>query len=288
MELNKLIKDIIPLYNIYKINRTKVAGVEALEILWQIGDYIKKYLSGHEIAPHFLYRQIYGKSEQTTNKAQRGYITREFLSRSYRIRNLFSTKKEIKKILPTLNNFNLFREAMPFFDNPKYKLRGTEREELLVMLNSNKSRKEIMTYISNLQREKINIKNPRTQRLQELINERELFINLYNFIYNQIKNNNYKKVIGDLGNINQVFISDLSKNTGALVSDQLRIYVFNIPESVDGLWKEYARMINNMVEKKDAKKRRRFRRLIPPEKIIQLSEMIYAVHSEKDFNKFRM
>ena len=100
MEIDTLIEKIIPLYNLYRSQSNQIIGVEALKIMWDIGDLLKGYLDENDIAPHALYRQIYGKGEGTKNVVQKSYITREFLSRSYRIRNIFKDKKEsVKKDL---------------------------------------------------------------------------------------------------------------------------------------------------------------------------------------------
>lgn len=288
MELKELIEKITPFYNQYRKNQKILNGAEALDIIWEVGDLLKKYLSNHDIAPDALYRKIYGKSEQATNVEQKSYITREFLSRSYRIRKIFINKSKIKEELPGLQRFRQFFQAMPFFDNPKYRIAGGEKEELLSVLNSNKTNQQIMVYIHKLQKEKIGIKNPRTQRLQELSTEKQFFIDLYNFIYKNLKEKKYSEAKKNLGSINQSFISELSKNTGALASDQLRIQSFDIPGDIGGPWLQYAEMVNTLATKKDAKERRRFRRLIPPVKMMRLSEMIYALRSEEDFNKFRL
>jgi len=288
MTKNELIKKITPSYNYYRKNKLDLNSVSTIEIMWEIGDIVKEYLKSSDIKPHSLYREIYGKSEGSENIEQKSYITRDFLNRCFRIRFIFDDKNKIKKMFPGLTNFSNFREAMPFFDNPKYRLKGTEKEELLAVLNSKKTNKQIKNYINKLQKEKIGIKNPRTQRLQELLTEKQIFIDLYNFIYNNLKEKNYNVVKKDLGRIDLSFISNLSKNTGALSSDQLRIQSFDIPNEVNGRWLQYAEMVNCLVTKKDAQERRRFRRLIPPEKMIRMSEMIYSLRSEEDFNKFRL
>jgi hypothetical protein len=288
MELRELINNITPYYNKYKVDQSQISGMEALELNWDVGNLLKGYLDDHKVAPHALYRQIYGKSEQKTNTTQNSYITREFLSRAYRIRNIFNSKMEIKEVFPALKNYNLFREAMPFFDNPKYKLDGNKKSDLINILNSKKTNKEIIIYIERLQKEMIGIRNPRTQRLQELSKQKILFIELYNYLYKKIQNVDYKDAVESIGSADQRFISDLSKNTGALASDQLSIKVFDIPGDIQNPWKDYAEMINKLAEKEDASVRRRFRRLIPPEKMMRMSEMIYAMRSENDFNKFRL
>ncbi|MFH0892425.1 MAG: hypothetical protein V1867_06635 [Candidatus Falkowbacteria bacterium] len=288
MNLQELIKNITPYYNDYRKRKDAIKGYEGIELYWEVGDLIAKYLSENLVAPDALYRQIYGKSERQGNVSQKSYITRDFLSRAYRIRNIFESKGVIKNMFPKLLRFRQFYQAMPFFDNEKYILQGQEKEKLLIVLNSQKSNKEIMAYVHRMQKEKIGIKNPRTQRLKELDYEKKVFIDFYNLLYNKIKNRTYKDAVVEIGTINQDFVSKLSKNTGALASDQLQIQVFEVPGDVAGLWREYAEMVNRLVAKKDAIERRRFRRLIPPEKMMRLSEMIYAIRSEEDFKKFRL
>jgi len=161
LNLQELIKNISPLYNSYKQTSRNINGVNALQIMWDIGDFLKKTIEMSNIAPHNLYRKIYGKAEGQEYITQKSYITREFLGRSYRIRNIFKNKKDIQKILPNLKSFISFREAMPFFDNEKYILRGEEKEKLLYLLNSNSSSTLILNKIKLLQSEKIGRKNPR-------------------------------------------------------------------------------------------------------------------------------
>jgi len=182
MNLDTLIKEITPLYNSYKENAKIIKGTDAIKIMWEIGDLIKKYLKNNNIAPHTLYRQIYGKSEGTKNIEQKSYLTREFLSRSFRIRNIFTSIEEIEEKLPNLQRFITFREAMPFFDNPKYKLLGEDMENLLKILNSENSRKALHQ-VEELQKTYIGIKNPRNQRLKELEKDKSTFVDFYNYIY---------------------------------------------------------------------------------------------------------
>ena len=115
MNINQLIKDITTLYNKYKSTSKIISGNESLEIMWDIGDFLKQFINRHDIAPHKLYREVYGKSEGKANISRTTWITREFQGRCYRIHNIFSSKRDIDKIFPTLKSFTLFREAMPFF-----------------------------------------------------------------------------------------------------------------------------------------------------------------------------
>jgi hypothetical protein len=286
LNLQKLIEDISPLYNSYKQTSRNISGVKALQIMWEIGDLLKKTIEVSNIAPHNLYRKIYGKAEGQEDITQKSYITREFLGRSYRIRNIFKNKEYIQKDLPNLKNFIPFREAMPFFDNEKYILRGGEKEKLLSLLNSDLSPTLILNKIKLLQSEKIGRKNPRDQKLGELQPQKEIFINFYNYLFNLIKNNDFEFVEKEFTGVDISILIKISSNTSALAQEGVK-YI-EIPESnLNTQWVAYINMLNSLSTQVDAKERRRFRRLISPERIVRLAEMIQAVTSEASFKNFR-
>lgn len=283
-DLGNLINSIAPLYNNYKENSHIIIGTHALELMWEIGELLKNYIEKNKIKPHALFRNIYGKSESSENIIQKSYIPREFQGRCHRIRKIFDSKDEIKKQLPNLKKFTSFREAMPFFDNNKYKLEGKEKKELLALLNSNLKSKEI---ISRLPKERIGIKNPRTQKLHELENEKEIFIEFYNFLHNILKLHNYDIIKKRIEALDLEFITILSRNTSALAQDGLKYFELEFDESFPTPWKDYAEIVNNFIEQKDPKRLRRFRRLIPPERIVRLADMIYALLSKENYERFK-
>lgn len=281
MSINILIQQITPLYNKYRNNKNNISGTEALEIMWDIGNILKKYIDQNNIAPHNLFWSVYGNAEGTKNIEKKSYITREFQNRCHRIRMIFNSKKQIRKDLPNLKSFTTFREAMPFFDNVKYKLEGKEMDDLLILLNSNLQPKKILEKIKILQKEKIGIRNPRTQRLHEVEKEKQIFIDFYNFIYKIIRLDNYKTCLSSMGDVELEYIKTLSRNTGALSQEGLKVFDINIPNNLKAPWKEYSEMIKNLTTQKDPKTRRRFRRLIPIEKIVKLSDMLNGLTSEE-------
>lgn len=286
INLQKLISEISPLYNLYKKSNRNIVGTEALQIMWDMGDLLKKEIEISNIAPHNLYRKIYGKAEGQDDITQKSYITREFLGRAYRIRNIFEKKDDIKKILPNLRNFISFREAMPFFDNEKYLLKGQEREKLLSILNGNESSNLILKKIKLLQAEMIGKKNPRNQKLNEIEPKKEIFITFYNYLFNLIKNNNYEYVKKEISGIDFSIINKLSSNTSALAQEGFK-YV-DISESLSNdQWNNYLEFLNYFSKQNDAKERRRFRRLISPERIVRLAEMLQAITSENSFKGFK-
>jgi len=281
MNLDTLIKEITPLYNSYKENTKTINGTDAIKIMWEIGDLIKRYLKDNNTAPHTLYRQIYGKSEGTTNTEQRSYLTREFLGRSFRIRNIFVSIEEIEEKLPNLQRFLTFREAMPFFDNPKYKFLGKDMDNLLEILNSKNSQKAFQQ-IRQLQKIHIGIKNPRNQRLEELEKDKNIFINFYNYIYDLSKKteSEQRELLNSLG-ISRELLNIVSQKTIALTEDGLQFSdlslepLLEIPE-----WEDYVRLIEKYKSQSNPKLVRRFRRLIPPIRMINLGEMLHNLKQD--------
>lgn len=287
MQIQKLITDIIPHYNYYRKNKLQITGSEAIEIMWEIGDLLKEFVAQNDIAPHKLYREIYGKSEGVENTTQKSYITREFLSRSLRVRNMFDQKSDIRKIFPHLQYVKHFREAMPFFDNSKYVLSGKKRSELLAMLNSKNDPKIINAYIKRLQDDIIGISNPRDQKLDEMTGDKEIFVEFYNYIYSLFELKDYAKASKKMEKIDSDLIKFLSKNVGAISMDGLQMQEFDIPEKCDEKWVNFAQLIKRLIIKRDSVERRRFRRLIPPHRMTQLAEMLHQLTSEELYKTFR-
>lgn len=287
MSTKELINNIVPHYNKYRQNKRTLSGTEVMEIMWNIGDLLKRHIEETGIAPHKLYREIYGKAEGKENIIQKSYITREFLNRCYRVRRISLEKKQIKIMFPNLSSFNLLREAMPFIDNPKYRFSGKEKENLYKLLNSQKSSMEIMKEIHRLQKEKIGIKNPRDQKLKEMSGDKDVFVEFYNYIYGILKDANYKKVQKEIVTMDLEFIKILSKNTSALALDGLLVTDFDVPQKLNKRWIKFAILVKRLISKKEPMERRRFRRLIPSHRMTQLGEMIHLLTSEKLYKTFK-
>lgn len=282
-----LIKAITPLYNSYKQNKGTKKGRDALNIMWDIGNLLKTYIEDHKIAPHNLFRQIYGKSEGKKNVEQKSYITREFQGRCYRIRNIFQDKDEIDKKLHNLLDFTTFREAMPFFDNPIYHLNQIEFEKLLKLLNSNNKSSYIVSKLDLWKKSINNITNSRTQKLNQLDTEKEIFIAFYNSIYRSLSFSDYIESLTAIGISDPEYLNLLSKNLSALAQEGVLKFEMNDSKTNVTTTDNFITMLIRLLSKEDEKERRRFRRLISPERTLRLSEMIYSLTSEKQFLKRR-
>ncbi len=278
MEITNLIKKITPLYNEFKENRYIYKPFILIEFMWEIGEILKNYVKANNITPNSLFRAIYGKSENVTNITQKSYISRDFQNRCLRIRNMFSDKKQIAKEFKELRSFALFREAMPFLDNKKYSLKGKERKYLTDILKSDRDEKAIKSYLKKLQNSKIGIKNPRTQKLSELEGEKKVFIDFYNLVINILKktNNQINQEIKKV-NLTNKYLIILAKNTNTLTQDGLKATEFDELLNDDGLWKQYETVLLDFMNQTTAKKIRRFRRIIPSERIATLADMLFEL-----------
>jgi hypothetical protein len=170
---------------------------------------------------------------------------------------------------------------MPFFDNKKYKLRWKEMDSLLNLLNSDLDNKRMLDEIHTLQNKKIWIKNPRNQKDKELDFEKKVFINMYNYIYGTL-NKSDEEVISILNHdkVNYDLIKYLIANTNSLTQDWLKFADTTEIENrkiENDIWREYRDVIIDFKSHTNALKVRRFRKLIWPERIAKLADMLYLV-----------
>lgn len=286
MNVWEIINEIAPYYNQYKNNKDNISWTESVWIMWEIWSILEKYINKLWIAPHNLYREIYWKSEWKTNTAQKSYITREFMWRCYRIKKMFLKKEDIKKQLPTLVSFTAFREAMPFFDNEKYKLRWQEKENLLTVLNHSKLGNEALSYVRELQKKYIWIKNSRDQRAWEVD------LNLFKSFYSNLKallEKEYKtakeEILND--NISDDVLKGLSKNIMAMTDDS---FVMKAMENIlvdNEIWENIIEFVNKVAKESTPKLRRRVRKNVSARGLLQLSRMLTALISEEYFRNYK-
>ena len=62
------------------------------------------------------------------------------------------------------------------------------------------------------------------------------------------------------------------------------MFKLEIPNNLSSPWVEYSDVVKKLINQKDPKLRRRFRRLIPVERISNLANMLYALLSEENYN----
>jgi len=283
-KIAKLIEKITPLNNEYRDSiNLKRSGTEVLELMWRVGEILELFLKKEKIKPHSLYWRIYGKAPGI----KKSYITRDFLSYCLRIKKFFRNFNDIRDTFSNLKRYSLFREAFPLLENPKYKLKGDEYNRLIRILNSNEDPSKIKSYLVNLKNKKIGIKNPRTQRLAEFKKEVDNFVNIFNYVYELIKKNN----ANDIGNFRNKFSNKLILELSQLIASFTQEGLFR-PEikQYNHLPRNWINFIDNLkrLSKSNIETRNRFRRLVPPRKLMDLADMLNATISDQGIKNYRI
>jgi hypothetical protein len=272
-EISDLIEKITPLNNRYRdLVDDGASGNEVLHVMWHTGEILNSFVDKHKIKPHALYWQVYGKAEGI----KRSYITRDFLSYCLRIYKYFLNEQKIDDIFPSLRRYSLFREAFPLLENPKYKLDPNQNNKVIQLLNSNNNPQDTKDYLLEIKARKIGLKNTRTQRLEEAKPYAENFRDIYNEVYRLVKNNDHKSI----NDFVEVFTVGLIKMLSEVVSGltQENLYIpeieangSNLPEN----WQEFIANLKSLIGG-SVEDRNRFRRLVSPNKLFALADMLNA------------
>jgi len=269
----ELIERITPLYNSYRDSvKSLASGTDVLVLMWKVGDIIDLFVNEHDIKPHALYWQIYGKAEGL----KQSYITRDFLSYCLRIRRYFSSMTDISERFPHLRKYSLFREAFPLLENPKFKLSKDDEDKIITVLNSGGSLQKIKQLIQAVKSQHIGIKNTRKQKLNEMKPIADNFVAIYNEIYSLIKNNNQQELDQFAGSFSKDLLSSLSEAVSALTQENLYIPELTERKELPAHWILF---IQNLIYllKANVETRNRFRRLVPPRKLFNLADMLNVV-----------
>lgn len=283
-ELFNIINSITPLNNKYRdLSKAQNTGNQILRIMWQVGDLLEHFIAKHEIKPHFLYWQIYGKAEGLRNS----YITRDFMSYCLRIRRYFNNVELISKDYPNLKKYSLFREAFPLLENSKYKLVSDDIDKIKHLLNSDLPTTEIKKYLVNYKKIHIGKTNTRTQKLSELKEASTIFLTAYQQVSHLAINGNENEISYFKQLFPDSFIKILSQAVSALTQENLYVpelkkYPVNSKE-----WQAFIinlqYLLNATVEV-----RNRFRRIVKAKVIFEFAEILNALASEQELKDFRL
>ena len=278
-----IISEITPFYVKYKDIKEK-DPIQSIVLMWQIGEILNRYIISTGLKPHTLFRDLYGKSETSTNTQQKSYIAREFQGRCYRVYHIFKNIEEIQSNLKGLKSVTVFREAMPFFDNEKYKM---DRQSLYALLTDpRKNNNTVFNEIKQLQTTLIGKKNPRTQKLAEMDDEINCFKEFYQYILSFIKIKDFSaatKKFGAETNLNKQQIRELAKNTEQLALSNVQHTAIAFSSDSTSV-AEYIKTIEALLSPKNIKKLRRFKRLINSKYVLLLTDMLNSLVDEDTYS----
>ena len=139
--------------------------------------------------------------------------------------------------------------------------------------------------LKKIQAKHIGIKNSRDQRLVEVNDLKEKFIDVYNSIYKLLKLEDYKSVKKDIRVSDEVIIYFYQKVRVLLSEENIQPKKIKL-EKLSGPFLVLNELLNKLYRKTKATERNRFRRLVPVDRISSLSKMIYALSNENLYSNF--
>lgn len=278
-----LIEKIAPLNNKYRdLVKGHASGTEVLGVMWETGDIILEFLHKFDLKPHNLYWKIYGKAEGI----KVSYITRDFLSYCLRIRSYFKSKAEIKASYPKLSKYSLFREAFPLLENSKFQVTSLEKAEITTMLNSSDDPAKIKSIILNIKSKRIGIKNPRTQKLDEMKPIADSFLGFYIELTRIFKLDDKKGISKLRETCSTDFFHTLSQAISALTQENLFVPKLGGHTNLADDWKVLTINLEYLFSAQ-VETRNRFRRLMSPKKLFDFADMIEALKSDEAIVNYR-
>lgn len=277
--ISTLIEQIAPLNNRYRESiRKNLRGTEILKIMWDVGE----ILFEHNIKNiHPIAWKIYGREKGL----RRSYITRDFLSYCFRIRNFFKSKSSIEKQFTSLQRYSLFREAFPLLENPKYELNEREIKELMALLNSNLPFSEIKGRVIKIKKAKIQIYNDRRQRLHEMAPMRDHFVKIYNILHSTIKDGNLEDAKVIRNDIGEEMLSQFSNLCLSFIQEGLTFPTID-RNKIKDIGTDWQQLLENCLKLSESniETRNRFRRQVPISKIMEMAEMFNAIKTDDGFH----
>jgi hypothetical protein len=282
-EISLLIEKITPLNNEYRdLVDNSSRGVDVLIVMWSVGGLLEDYVIFNNLKPHNLYWQIYGKADGL----KRSYITRDFLSYCLRIKRYFVSKDDIVRDFAGLQIYSLFREAFPLLENLKFKLSTIEREKLIELLNSKNDPRQIKRKILEIKKKRIGITNTRKQKLNEMALFVDSFVECYNNTYSLIKNGSPVDIKKFRQQIQEKYLQDLSQLISALTQEGLFVPKINPNSNLPKYWCDFILKLSELFLG-NIEMRNRFRRLVAPKKIMQLSDMVAALTDDASLGNYK-
>lgn len=162
-DINKIIQKIAPYSN--KYNSKESSTLDKLSAMWEIGDIL---FSIDDVKPHSLGWDIQEKTG--------GIIKRPLIFRSYKIRRIWETKKDLILECKTIKNLSNITEMFPLIDPDQKSERESIPESVIIDLRKKMVLMEIKEFQNLLKKIKANYKDERMgQENDRQRNEPEMY-----------------------------------------------------------------------------------------------------------------
>jgi len=283
INLNLLIDDITKSNNVYRDSNQ--APINRVLALWDLGDVLLK----HEVnKPH-----SYGwKIQDKTN----GLIKRMTIARAYRIRQIWPKRDYIKKTFGGIKGTSIFIESLPILDSNGQMYKSLSKkvvDELIKNMNilsSTHFKKYIKNFKAKYGQGRIGEENDRERYLKDYINIQYCFLNFYKQLQKLILENKFDD-IDELKN--QIPLEErkaFSSFCLALTSKKNIIFYKSFPNNSKTKIFEFQFIFNffkELLEDSNDVRRARLRRVVPPELLVEMSDMLNSIVSEEKIKNYQ-
>lgn len=276
--LTTLIDSIAPINNAV---RQENNAIKKVELVWELGSHLDKYLRNNKLTLDELLYSIY--DPHATIK--RSNITRSLGGYSYRVFHYFKKQVDIKQVLHNLQSYNVFIEALPLLINTKY-APYVKSEDILTLINSLQPTHRIVNRLNLIKQSIIPTRKLRISPKLLYTNEKQLLDLIIDYVGEIYRT---RDSISELNNIkyglnDTKYREQLTSVLMALASDtfknKITSYIeLNINDNIRRLYR--IALSNN-------ENRARFRKwVLSSNKLLWLAEAIHALGNDNDFRYFK-
>ena len=256
--------------------------IKKIETMWDFGQILDSYLRTNNVKLHELLYQIY----DPYSRVKMSYITRDLGSYCYRVYNFFPDRTQIGEMLKGIKSYTAFRESIPLLFNATYGLTEAQKKEVVSIISSNKPVSVIVEELKHKKRSIRPINNPRNQRSEEYIVEKEYLSDLKATLkefYSKNETLPSRQIVDDNFGVEQ-FRSVLVDILMALASEAFISKVDKIDENL--LINEIKDIYN--IAKSNSQDRSRFRKWVfSANELLSIAEAIHSLSDTGDYISYR-
>jgi len=277
INLNLLIDAITKSNNVYR--DTNQAPINRVLALWDLGDVLIK----HKVdKPH-----TYGwRIQDQTN----GLIKRMTIARAYRIRQIWPERDYIEKTFGGIKGVSVFIESLPILDSngAMYKSLSKKLIDELIKYMNILPAVQFTKYIKNFKAKhkqgRIGENNNRERYLKDYVNIQNCFLTFYKQLQKLILENKFDGIDELQRKIPLEERKSFSNFCLALTSKKNIIFYKPFPISSKTKMFDFQNMFNffkKLLEDSNDIRRARLRRVVPPELLIEMSDMLNSIVSKE-------
>ena len=283
INLNLLIDEITKANNVYR--NTNQAPINRVLALWDLGDVLLK----HKVdKPHSYGWKI---QDQTI-----GVIKRMTIARAYRIRQIWPERDYIKKTFGGIKGTSIFIESLPILDSngQMYKSLSKKAVDELIknmnILSSTHFKKYIKNFKAKYGQGRIGEKNDRERYLKDYVNIQNCFLNFYKQLQKLILENKFDGIDELKTMISLEERKAFSSFCLALTSKKNITFYKSFPICSKTEMINFQNIFNffkELLEDSNDTRRARLRRVVPPELLVEMSDMLNSIISKEKIKSYQ-